>query len=227
MPTLLIADDERDIVSFIREGFIDEGFTVLVAYDGKQAIEMAKKQPDLILLDVMMPGSDGYEVCQTIRDIVQCPIVFLSARHSESDRIRGLAVGGDDYLVKPFSLRELKARVHAHLRRDSRTRFFADHPVLRYGRLAISETMREVTIDGKEVPMTPKEFEIVRLLAMNPGQVFSKEQIYDKVWGLEAAGDVSTVTEHVKNIRAKLAMLGGEPCILTVWGVGYKWEKPS
>ena len=226
MPKLLVADDERDIVSFICEGFLDEGYTVLAAYDGRQAIELARQQPDLVLLDVMMPGLDGYAVCQTIRAVVACPIVFLSARHTEMDRIQGLAVGGDDYLAKPFSLRELKARVHAHLRRDARNRPQADEHALRYGPLSISVKNREIAIDGQPIPLTPKEFDIVRLLAMHPGQVFSKEQIYDKIWGLEATGDVSTVTEHVKNIRAKLSGQDADlQYIATVWGVGYKWER--
>lgn len=226
VPKLLVADDERDIVSFIKEGFLDEGYTVLTAYDGHQAIEMAKQQPDLILLDVMMPGPDGYEVCQAIRDIVSCPIVFLSARHAETDRIHGLAVGGDDYLVKPFSLKELKARVHAHLRREARVRSLPDKSLLQFGSLAISIQDREVTIKNQPVSMTPKEFDIVRLLAMHPGQVFSKEQIYDKIWGIEARGDISTVAEHIKNIRAKLSSHDPEAqWISTVWGVGYKWER--
>ncbi len=225
---LLIADDEHEIVSLIKEGFSDEGFTVLTAYDGYQAIEMAKQQPDLILLDVMMPGPVGYEVCQAIRDIVKCPIVFLSARHSETDRILGLSVGGDDYLIKPFSLRELKARVNAHLRREARNRETSDRVQLRFGTVVISLNDREVTCNQLPVPLTPKEFDIVRLLAMHPGQVFSKEQIYDRIWGLDATGDISTVAEHIKNIRAKLSSHGsGSQWISTVWGVGYKWERSN
>jgi two-component system, OmpR family, lantibiotic biosynthesis response regulator NisR/SpaR len=226
VPTLLIADDEHDIVSFIKEGFVDEGYTVLTAYNGHQAIEMAKQQPDLILLDVMMPGMDGYEVCQAIREIVSCPIVFLTARLAETDRIHGLAVGGDDYLVKPFSLRELKARVHAHLRREARARSAEDKSLLQFGSLVISLKDREVTVNHQAVPLTPKEFEIVRLLAMHPGQVFSKEQIYDKIWGLEATGDIATVAEHIKNIRAKFSAHDPKSqWISTVWGIGYRWVR--
>jgi two-component system, OmpR family, lantibiotic biosynthesis response regulator NisR/SpaR len=224
--TLLIADDEHDIVSLIKEGFLDEGFTVLTAYNGYQAIEMAKQQPDLILLDVMMPGLDGYEVCQGIRQIVNCPIVFLSARHAETDRILGLSVGGDDYLIKPFSLKELKARVNAHLRREARSRETAESFQLRFGTIVISLNNREVSCNQQPISMTPKEFDIIRLLATHPGQVFSKEQIYDKIWGLEATGDMSTVAEHIKNIRAKLSSHGsGAQWISTVWGVGYKWNR--
>jgi len=225
---LLVADDERDIVSMIREAFIDEGYLVLTAYDGQKAIEMAKQRPDIILLDVMMPGIDGFEVCHAIRDIVTCPIVFLSARHAETDRIQGLAVGGDDYLVKPFGLRELKARVHAHLRREERSRSTPKKSSLEYANLTILIQGREVTIDNQLVPTTPKEFDIVRLLAMHPGQVFSKEQIYDKIWGLEAMGDMSTVAEHIKNIRSKLSLYSADTqWISTVWGVGYKWDRQN
>lgn len=225
---LLVADDERDIVSLIREAFIDEGYIVLTAYDGQRAIELAKQQPDLILLDVMMPGLDGFEVCQTIRDIVTCPIVFLSARHAEADRVQGLAVGGDDYLVKPFGLKELKARVHAHLRRDARVQYPAKRSLIEYANLSILTQDREVSVDGRLVPTTPKEFDIIRLLASHPGQVFSKEQIYDKIWGLEAMGDVSTVAEHIKNIRSKLSLYSADTqWISTVWGVGYKWDRQN
>lgn len=227
-PKLLIADDERDIVSLIKESLIDEGYTVLAAYDGHQAIELARQQPDLILLDVMMPGPDGFEVCQAIRDIVSCPIVFLSARHDESDKIQGLLVGGDDYLVKPFSLKELKARVQAHLRREARAKELPDQSQLRYGSLSISVKDRTVSINRHPVSLTPKEFDIVHLLTLHPGQVFSKEQIYDIVWGLEATGDISTVAEHIKNIRAKLSSPdNAAPLIATVWGVGYKWERQN
>jgi len=228
VPKILIADDEREIVSLIKEGFLDEGFSVLTAYDGYQAIEMAKQQPDLILLDVMMPGPDGYEVCRAIRDFVNCPIVFLSARQAETDRIQGLAVGGDDYLLKPFRLKELKARVQAHLRREARARFTNDETLIHFGHLAVSLKDRQVTLNHQPVSMTPKEFDIVRLLAMHPGQVFSKEQMYDKIWGLEATGDLSTVAEHIKNIRAKLALYDAESqWISTVWGVGYRWERQN
>jgi two-component system, OmpR family, lantibiotic biosynthesis response regulator NisR/SpaR len=221
---ILIVDDEAEIVSFLEDALIDEGYEVLAAYDGEQAMELAKKLPDLILLDVMMPGRDGYEVCQLLRDTVSCPILFLSARQSETDRIKGLGVGGDDYIAKPFSLRELKARIAAHLRREKRQMAGTRH-LLRFGGLTLDLQGHEVRLHDQAVTLTAKEFEIVEMLALHPGQVFSKEHIYEKVWGLDALGDSSTVTEHVKKIRAKLAAVDPSAApIATVWGVGYKWE---
>jgi DNA-binding response OmpR family regulator len=221
---ILIVDDEAEIVSFLEDALADEGYEVLTAFDGEQAVELAKKLPDLILLDVMMPGRDGYEVCQLLRSAVNCPILFLSARQSETDRVKGLGVGGDDYIVKPFSLRELKARIAAHLRREKRQAAGTRH-LLRFGGLTLDLQGHEVRLHDQAVALTAKEFEIVELLALHPGQVFSKEHIYETVWGLDALGDSSTVTEHVKKIRAKLAAVDPSAAFLTtVWGVGYKWE---
>ncbi|MCX7569343.1 response regulator transcription factor [Tumebacillus sp. DT12] len=223
--TILIADDEEEIVSLIADALEDEGYQVWTAFDGEQAVAMAERQPDLIVLDVMMPGKDGYEVCQAIRERVACPILFLSARQSETDRVKGLALGGDDYIGKPFSLVELKARIAAHLRREKRGQG-AERTVLRYGGLEIDVQGHAVRLQGREVVLTAREFAIVELLALHPGQVFSKEDIYDRVWGLDAVGDASTVTEHVKKIRAKLGAVDPAAAfVATVWGVGYRWER--
>lgn len=223
--TILIADDEEEIVSLIADALEDEGYQVWTAFDGEQAVALAERQPDLIVLDVMMPGKDGYEVCQTIRERVACPVLFLSARQSETDRVKGLALGGDDYIGKPFSLAELKARIAAHLRREKRGQE-AERSVLRYGRLEIDLQGHAVRLQGREVVLTAREFAIVELLALHPGQVFSKEDIYDRVWGLDAVGDASTVTEHVKKIRAKLGAVDPAAAfVATVWGVGYRWER--
>lgn len=222
---VLVVDDEQEIVSFIQEALEDEGYEVLTAYNGDDAVRAAISKPNLILLDVMMPGRDGYEVCQAVRDIVSCPIVFLSARDGEADRVRGLAVGGDDYLVKPFGIKELKARVHAHLRREDRKQLERQRQVIRYGDLVIDLKGHTVTFQNESIPITHREFEIVQLLALHQGQVFNKEQIYEKVWGLDAYGDASTVTEHVKKIRAKLSIVDPQrQYISTIWGVGYKWD---
>ncbi|WNQ10107.1 response regulator transcription factor [Paenibacillus aurantius] len=224
---VLIADDEADIVSLMEQALTAEGYEVLTASGGREALTLLPRKPDLIILDVMMPGLDGFELCQMIRDEVSCPILFVSARQAEADRIQGLAIGGDDYITKPFSLRELKARVAAHLRGSRRRQEGApERSLLRYGLLRIDLKGREVQVNQAEVPLAAKEFEIVKLLALHPGQVFSKEQIYDRIWGLEAAGDSSTVTEHIKKIRAKLAAADPEGSyIQTIWGVGYKWVK--
>jgi DNA-binding response OmpR family regulator len=223
---ILVADDEEGMVSFIRDALIREGYEVLAAYDGRQALELARRQPDLILLDVMMPGMDGYEVCHAVREIVSCPVLFLSALQSEADRIKGLAVGGDDYIVKPFSIRELKMRVHAHLRREKRAVPTDKRAFLRFGSLSVDLKGREVHFGTRPLVFTKREFDIVELLSMHAGIVFSKDQIYEKIWGWDAEGDPAGVAEHVKNIRFKLneADPGGN-YITTVWGVGYKWER--
>lgn len=224
---IMIVDDEADIVSLIEQAMTAEGYEVITASDGASALNMLSRSPDLIILDVMMPGINGFELCQMIRDEVNCPILFVSARQTEADRIQGLSIGGDDYITKPFSLRELKARVGAHLRGSRRKiEGAAVRSLLRYGLLRIDLKGREVLVQHAAVPLTAKEFDIVELLALHPGQVFSKEQIYDRIWGLEASGDISTVTEHIKKIRAKLVHVDPvNSYIATVWGVGYKWER--
>ncbi|MCJ8011001.1 response regulator transcription factor [Paenibacillus sp. KQZ6P-2] len=224
---IMIVDDEADIVSLLEQAMTAEGYQVFTASDGAKALDMLSVVPDLIILDVMMPGMNGFELCQMIRDEVNCPILFVSAKQTEADRIQGLSIGGDDYITKPFSLRELKARVGAHLRGSRRIRESStDRSLLRYGLLRIDLKGREVHVHQSVVPLTAKEFDIVEMLALHPGQVFSKEQIYDRIWGLEACGDSSTVTEHIKKIRAKLgSQVPGSSYISTLWGVGYKWER--
>ncbi|SHH81231.1 DNA-binding response regulator, OmpR family, contains REC and winged-helix (wHTH) domain [Caloranaerobacter azorensis DSM 13643] len=223
---ILIADDEEDIVSFIKD-FLEEDYEILCAYNGEEAIEKAKCNPDLILLDVMMPNLNGYEVCSIIRDIVSCPIIFLTAKHEEQDIIRGLTIGGDDYIAKPFSLRELKVRIEAHLRREKRS-YNNKRARLYFGDLSIDLKGNKVYFKNEIIHMTKKEYKIVEFLAINCGQVFSKEQIYEKIWGYDAEGDASVVAEHVKKIRQKISEYDSKrDYIKTVWGVGYRWEKWS
>lgn len=229
MSRILIIDDEEDLVALLKDSLENRGYIVSVAYDGETGIKEAQQQPDIIILDIMMPGIDGYEVCRKIRDVVFCPIIFLSAKQSEADRIKGLALGGDDYLLKPFSLRELIARIDAHLRREKRAVFlnYSNKRVLiSFGKLSVDLKAREVKVNNYNITLTKREFDILELLLMHPGQVFSKDQIYEKVWGYDAEGDSSTVTEHVKNIRAKLAKFDtGTEYISTVWGIGYRFNK--
>ncbi|MFD1434212.1 response regulator transcription factor [Kroppenstedtia eburnea] len=221
---ILVVDDERAMVSMIRDALEDEGYQVLTAYDGESVWDLLNRKPDLILLDIMMPGLDGIQVCRWIRDSVSCPILFLSARREVEDRIEGLAVGGDDYITKPFSLEELVARVAAHLRRELRSPD-QEKTVLRFGRLLIDLKACEVRYGDRLIPMTAKEFEVIRFLAMHTGQVFSREQIYEGVWGFGEGSD-ATVTEHIKKIRAKLGAVDPVTTyISTVWGIGYRWEK--
>lgn len=226
METVLIIDDEKDLVMIIKDTLEANGYNVLIAHNGFDGIEMARKKPDLIILDIMMPDIDGFNVCSLIRDNVDCPILFLSAKDSETDKIKGLAIGGDDYITKPFSLKELVSRVKAHLRREKRKSKMENTTFLHFRNLAIDLRGLNVKVNNKDINLTKKEFEIVELLALHPGQVFSKDQIYDKIWGYDGLGDTSTVTEHIKNIRFKIASIDKEnEYIKTVWGLGYKWEK--
>ncbi|MDE6102777.1 MAG: response regulator transcription factor, partial [Ruminococcus sp.] len=197
-------------------------YTVITAYTGKEVIEKLSQKPDIILLDVSMPDGDGLSVCGKIRDYVSCPILFLTARIEDSDKIRGFAVGGDDYIIKPFSIDELGARVSAHLRREQRystsnTRFF--------GKLTIDYTSKSVCVDGVQIDFAKKEYQIIEFLSLNTGQTFDKERIYEKIWGYDADGNSSVVAEHIRRIRAKLSEYGEECHIKTVWGMGYKWVK--
>lgn len=229
MSKILIIDDEKEIADLLKDSLERKGNIVLTAYNGKEGIEKAKEMPDLIVLDIMMPDIDGYEVCRKIRDTVICPIVFLSAKQSEMDRIKGFALGGDDYVVKPFSLKELLARIDAHLRREKRAILLNEEgkrTLLNFKNITIDLKSREVMVKGNPIWLTKKEFDVLELLSLHPGQVFSKEQIYEKVWGFDADGDTTTVTEHIKNIRAKIENLDPDiEYIKTVWGIGYKWEK--
>ena len=229
MSRILIIDDETDLVMLLEDELRAKGHDVLTAYDGQTGIELSKKQPDLIILDIMMPGTDGFEVCRAIRDEVLCPIIFLSARQSETDKVRGLTLGGDDYVTKPFGLRELMARIDANLRREKRAQYInAEHKrsKLYFGTLCLYLKERAVKIEGSRIDLTRREYDIVELLALHAGQVFSREQIYEKVWGYDSEGDSATVVERIKNIRAKFAAVTpGREYISTVWGIGYKWNK--
>ncbi|MNO25901.1 Transcriptional regulatory protein YycF [compost metagenome] len=228
MSRILIIDDEEALVLLLTDELKAKGHEVLAAYDGNEGVRLADGGPDLVILDIMMPGMNGFEVCRSIRDRVSCPIIFLSARQSEADRVRGLTLGGDDYVIKPFGLRELLARIEANLRREERSRQKPQQQSrLRFGKLELSLKERLVSVAGEPVTLTRREYEITELLALHGGQVFSREHIYEKVWGYDAEGDASTVVEHVKKIRAKLA--AADPSgdyISTVWGIGYKWTNP-
>ncbi|ASA20392.1 response regulator transcription factor [Paenibacillus donghaensis] len=229
MSRILIIDDEQALVQLLSEELTANGHEVLAAYDGNEGVLLAAAEPELVILDIMMPGLNGFEVCRTIRDWVSCPIIFLSARQSEADKIRGLTLGGDDYVLKPFGLRELMARIEANLRREARTRQASregNSSKLHYGRLSLSLQERLVRINGEPLALTRREYDIVELLALHGGQVFSREHMYEKIWGYDAEGDASTVVEHIKKIRAKLA--AADPAgeyISTVWGIGYKWTE--
>jgi len=219
---ILIADDEPGVVSLLKDYFEMNDYLVLTAMDGEEAIRQAERSPDIILLDINMPKIDGLDVCKRIREYVSCPIIFLTARVEDMDKIAGFVSGGDDYVTKPFSIDELGARVMAHLRRENRrtasTRIrFEDDLVIDYAAYRVS-------LGDQEIPLTKKEFEIIGLLSENRGQVFDKERIYERLWGYDAEGDCTVVAEHIKRVRAKLKSAGAGEHIVTVWGVGYKWK---
>ncbi len=220
---ILIVDDEIDIVVMLSSFFENKGYLVLSATNGEEALKQIERQPDIILLDINMPGLDGLKVCERIRNYISCPILFLTARIEDTDKVRGFAAGGDDYIVKPFSLMELEARVAAHLRREMRHSFEAQ--VRFSGDLTIDYFERCLFFAGERVGLAKKEFDIVELLSQNPGQVFDKERIYERIWGYDSEGDSSVVTEHIRRIRTKIAVYTDRAYIETVWGCGYKWIK--
>jgi DNA-binding response OmpR family regulator len=228
--TILIVDDEDEIVQFVQDALEDESYTVCVAFDGAQALSVARQRgPDLVILDIMLPRRDGFAVCQELREELDIPILFLSARQSDADKIQGFSVGADDYVIKPFSIKELIMRVEAHLRRQRRGQrsTVQQRPAtqMRYDKLTIDLSAHEVRYAGEILPLTRKEFEIIQLLVLHPRQVFSREIIYDRIWGMDSLGNTETVTEHIKRIRRKLAQYNPQTeYISTVWGVGYKWE---
>lgn len=229
MSKILIIDDETDLVAILEKKLKKNGYEVLTAYDGKKGIALAEQAPDLILLDIMMPGANGFEVCRTIRGKVSCPILFLSARQSETDKIKGFTLGGDDYITKPFGIRELMARIEANLRREKRAQSAKeenDRAPLRFGALVLDMLGKTVSIHNTEIPLTKTEYEILEFLALHARQVFTKEQIYENVWGYDGTGDNTTVVERIKRIRSKLADADPDTqYISTVWGIGYKWNQ--
>ena len=219
---ILIIDDEEMILSMM-EKCLGEEFSVYTAENAKKALELLNVIPDIILLDINMPEMDGLELCQLIRGHISCPIIFLTARVTERDVIKGLSVGGDDYITKPFSMDELLARISAHLRREER-KGTAEN--LRFDKeLIIDYNSRTVFYGKEELDFSNKEFEIIRFLSQNAGMVFDRETIYEKLWGYNSEGDSIVVKEHIRKIRNKLSVYTDKNYIETVWGVGYKWTK--
>lgn len=221
METLLIIDDEKDLLETYGDYFTLKGYRVFTAANTKTARAQLEQKPDLILLDVAMPEEDGFAFCEEIRETTQVPILFLSAKIDEESKLEGLQVGGDDYLTKPVSLKELEMRVKAHLRREARQK--QPSLVTKFGELVLDYASQKVTYQGVLVPFTKTEFAILQLLTKNPQQVFTKEGIYDHLWGFDKDGDPGITSEHIRRIRGKLAKAGAKDEIETVWGVGYKW----
>lgn len=220
---MLIIDDDAELLKMLRSYFEIKGYIVDTAENGACGLERVRREPDIILLDVNMPQIDGIELCRRIRDKVACPILFLTARAEEEDRVNGLMSGGDDYILKPFSLKELDARIMAHLKREERSR---NKSVFRFrGELTVDYTSRAVEISGKRIELTSLEYGIIVFLSQNPGAVFDRERIYEKVCGYDAEGDSRVITELVRRIRNKLKEQTETEYIETVWGMGYRWIK--
>lgn len=219
MIRILAVDDDEQILRLIRNALVREGYDVTALADPLEVKRLRLEEYQLILLDVMMPGVDGFTLCEEIRDFADCPILFLTAKTDEADIMKGLGLGGDDYITKPFGIGELRARVAAHLRREGREK---KHVISIDGvRFYLKE--KRVEYQGTEFIFTRSEYAICEYLAMNHGQVFSKDRIYEHVFGYEKESDNSVITEHIKNIRAKCQKAGLEP-IETVWGIGYRWK---
>lgn len=218
---LLIVDDEEGILQLLKDYFELEGYIVYLAKSGEEALRKIETNPDLILLDINMPNLDGITVCKRIRDIISCPILFLTARAQEEDKIQGLLVGGDDYIIKPFHIEELGARVFAHLRREERKGQKTEVSI--FDGLTIQYGNRKICWQEEEIPFTKTEFDIIEILSMNRGRVFDKECIYERLWGFDKEGDSNIITEHVRRIRMKLTKYTERTFIETVWGVGYRW----
>lgn len=219
--TLLVVDDEEEILSMLKQYFSMSGYLVYTAASADEALTLISKSPDLILLDVNMPGMDGFELCRQLRHAVHVPILFLTAKVEEQDRVKGFMSGGDDYVLKPFSMEELQARIMAHLRREERR---ADKTAsASYGNLWIDYTEQRVTVGGNEVGLTKTEFCILELLSKNRGRIFDKETVYENIWGYEKDGNAESITEHIRRIRNKIRAFTETEVIETVWGVGYRW----
>ncbi|TCT25617.1 two-component system response regulator ResD [Melghiribacillus thermohalophilus] len=228
---ILVVDDEERIRRLLRMYLERENYEVEEAEDGKEALEKSLEEDyDLIILDLMMPEMDGIEVCKRLRDKKATPVIMLTAKGEEANRVQGFEVGTDDYIVKPFSPREVVLRVKALLRRSSRTKYLQTDTktsdVLVFPHLTINKDAHRVTADGKEVNLTPKEYELLYFLAKSPDKVFDRKELLKEVWHYEFFGDLRTVDTHVKRLREKLNKVSQDAArmIVTVWGVGYKFE---
>lgn len=220
MSKILIADDDVSIAELISDALTDEGFECERASDGEEALRRIRSGSEysLILLDIMMPGIDGLEVCRRVRDEVDCPIIFVSAKNRTLDTLLGLGMGADDYITKPFVLDELVARVKAHVRRDKRASSHKGESVLKSGAIEIHKDNFEVYLSGDRVALSAREFQLLQYLMENEGKVLTREQIFNSVWG-KGYGDMGTVAVNIKNLRSKIDIEGRY--IKTVWGVGY------
>jgi len=221
---ILVIDDNEDICATIKSYLEIYNYDVKTVQNKRKTFEIISEGFDLILLDIMMPDMDGIEFCKIIREKISCPIIFVSAKTLEEDKIEALSVGGDDYITKPFSLKELKARIESHLRREERIRNKEVY-ILSSGNIVIDVLANEVICKGEKLKLTKKEYELIKFLLINKNMVFSKEKIFDNVWGIDSESYLETITESIKNIRKKIKNIDKQKSyISTIYGQGYKWE---
>jgi DNA-binding response OmpR family regulator len=229
---VLIIEDDQTLLGVLRYNLAKEGYDVVTASDGAQALEVARSEkPEVIVLDIMLPKLDGFEVCRILRREMTVPILMLTAKTEEIDKVVGLELGADDYMTKPFSVRELLARIRAMLRRtemmkqEVATSKEAQPPVVKVGSLEIDPTRHQVSLSGSALDLSPREFDLLAFLASNPGRVFSRDYLLERVWGYDYAGDTRTVDVHIRWLRQKIEVDPAHPRhLLTVRGVGYKFE---
>ena len=228
MQKILVCDDDKEIVDAIDIYLSSEGFQIIKAYDGYEALDyLEENEVDLMIVDVMMPGLDGIRTTRKVRETSSIPIIILSAKSEDNDKILGLNIGADDYITKPFSPSEMVARVKAHLARYERLigSGMPANDIIEIRGLKIDKTARRVWINGEEKNFTTKEFDLLTFLAQNPNHVFTKEELFSKIWDMESIGDIATVTVHIKKIREKIEFNTAKPqYIETIWGVGYRFK---
>lgn len=225
---ILVVDDDLNICELLRLYIEREDFDVVIANDGAEAVEVFKReQPDLMLLDIMLPNMDGWQVCKEIRKISNRPVIMLTAKGELFDKILGLELGADDYIVKPFEAKEVIARIHAVLRRTAAPNQEEVSKEINWDKLAINLTNYELRVNGKLIDTPPKEMELLYYLASNPNKVFTRDQLLDKVWGFDYYGDSRTVDVHVKRLREKINGVSDQWSLKTVWGIGYKFDLKS
>lgn len=225
MGKILVADDDKNICELLRLYLEKEGYTVVLANDGEEALtRFQAESPDILLLDVMMPRLDGWQVCREIRKKSEVPIIMVTAKGETFDKVLGLELGADDYVVKPFDAKEIVARIKAVMRRTGKTAPENNVKEVSFDKLIVNMTKYELKVDGKVVDTPPKELELLFHLASNPNRVYTRDQLLDEVWGFEYYGDSRTVDVHVKRLREKLEGVSDKWTLKTVWGVGYKFE---
>lgn len=222
---VLIVDDDKNICDLLRLYLEKEGYSVILSHDGEEAVvKFNALKPDIVLLDVMLPGLDGWQVCREIRKKSNIPILMITAKSDTFDKVLGLELGADDYIVKPFDSKEVIARIKAVVRRTGQSPAEMEVREVRYDKLSVNMTRYELKVDGKVVDAPPKELELLFYLASNPNRVYTRDQLLDEVWGFEYYGDSRTIDVHIKRLREKLEGVSDKWSLKTVWGVGYKFE---